>query len=66
MLLPARSKRLEPLRFFFVSGVPFLEAFNTSGAVDELLFAGVKRVTFVADVDVRTLDRGTRLDNVAA
>jgi hypothetical protein len=58
--------RPETLRFFFVSSVPFLEAFNASRAVDEFLLAGIKRVAFVADIDMRAFDRGTRLDDIAA
>jgi hypothetical protein len=54
------------LRFFFVSGVTFLEAFNASGAIDKFLFSGVKRVAFVADINVRALDCRPGLNHVAA
>jgi hypothetical protein len=65
-LLPARFERTGPLRFFCLRGVPFLEAFNASSAVDKLLLSGVKWMALVADIDVRALYRGTRLDHIAA
>jgi hypothetical protein len=65
-LLPARFKRAESLRFFFVCRVAFLKALHTACAVDEFLFSCVKRVAFVADIDMRAFDRGTRFDDIAA
>ena len=42
------------------------EAFDTAGGVEDLLFAGVKRMAFGADFDVKRLDhRGLGLEAVA-
>jgi hypothetical protein len=65
-LLQTRFIGAEPLRFFFVPGVPFLEAFNASGAVYELLFTGIKRMALVADINVRAFDRRSRFNHIAA
>jgi hypothetical protein len=54
------------LRFFFVGSITFLETLHPAGAVDEFLLAGVKGVTFVADINMGAFNGGFCLNNIAA
>jgi hypothetical protein len=63
-LLSAEGSK--PLCLFCLFRVAFLEPLDPACGINELLFAGVERVAFVADFDVPAADRGTRLYDVAA
>jgi hypothetical protein len=57
---------VKPLCFFCFFCVAFLETLDPSGGVDELLFAGIERVAFVADFNVPAADGRARLYDIAA
>jgi hypothetical protein len=58
--------RDEYLLALFQLLVALTESLHTAGAVNQLLFAGVKRVAIAADFDVLIADRRSDLDYVAA
>jgi hypothetical protein len=49
---PSAGKKTKQLCFFGLFCVAFLEPFDPSGGVNEFLFPGIKRVAFIADLDV--------------
>jgi hypothetical protein len=63
--LPSAEKT-KPLCLFGLFRVAFLEPFDPSGGVNELLFPGVERVTFIADFDVPAGDGGAGFYDIAA
>jgi hypothetical protein len=54
------------LRIFFIGSVSLLETFYPAGAVNQLLFSGVKRMAFVADFNMAAFYGRPYLNDISA
>jgi len=67
MHLSARHKTiLSKLCFFLGTSISLLETFYSTGAVDKFLFARIKRMAFVANIDMCAFNCRTSFNHVTA
>ena len=64
--LSARLRTVQSYDSFFRCGVSLLEALDSSRAINELLLAGIERMAFIANVDMRALDGRLGFNDIAA